>query len=373
LRKFLRNILLTANIALALTLILTYISVNISPARWWIFAFIALNYPLILLLNLMFVVCWSILKKWYLLISLICIAIGWNTLQQYVQLNFKKPQPAPSEKTLSVLTYNVRLFNYYQWNYDTSAWQKIAEYVHSKDPDVVCFQEFITVPGTHHDLNALKKKLAPLSYSHVFYTDHVGERLNFGMAIFSKYPIVYKENIEFKNSLNGSMCSDIVVDKDTFRIYNCHLQSIGLRNDYSSLLDSLIFNYSEKQLNELKDISLRMRRAYIQRAKQVDKLAAHIKTSPYPVVVCGDFNDIPTSYTYHKLSKGLRDAFIESGSGIGNTFRVILPYVRIDYVLYSSSFEAKSYGTQKMRWSDHYPVTTRFTIIEKADSSDRSM
>jgi len=273
------------------------------------------------------------------------------------------------ENTISILTYNVRLFDYYQWSKDTASWQKILNFVRDENPDVVCFQEFITLPGTRHDLKSLKDALAPFPYSHVYYTDRVPRKINFGMATFSKYPIVHKEMIDFEESLNGSVVSDIVINMDTIRIYNCHLQSIRLRKDYNDLIDSLIFNYSEKQLDELKYISVRMKEAYIQRAEQVEIMASHIKSSPYPVVVCGDFNDTPFSYAYHKLSRNLKDAFIESGSGIGSTFRGSLPYARIDYILYGSSFKANHYHSRKIQWSDHYPVSAYLTLREKADST----
>jgi vancomycin resistance protein VanJ len=370
LRTFVRKILLIANAILAALLIITYLSVYISPASSWIFAFIALAYPFVLVLNLLFMLLWIAFRKWYFILSLLCILLGWSSLKRFFQIQFKHPDPVIMENTVSLLTYNVRLFNYYQWNKDTTAWQTIIDYIHTADPDIVCFQEFITLPGTHHDLANIKKKLAPLSYSHVYYTDRVPGKINFGMATFSKYPIVKKKMIAFEASLNGSICSDIVIRDDTIRVFNCHLQSIKLRNDYNDLLDSLIFNYSEKQLNNLRDISVRMRQAYVQRAEQVDILVKYINASPFPVIVCGDFNDTPVSYAYNRLARKLKDAFIESGSGIGNTIRGNFPYVRIDYVLYSPSFRSYYYHTEKVNWSDHFPVMSYFTIAEKADSSD---
>jgi len=369
LRRVVRNILFVINTALALLLIIIYLSVFVSPATAWIFAFVALSYPFVLVLNILFIIFWVIYRKWYFLISLFCVLLGWNSMKRFFQVHVKHPEPVVLEKTIDLLTYNVRLFNYYQWNKDTSAWQKIVDFVHTEDADIVCFQEFITLPGTHHDLESLKRELSPLVYSHVYYSDNVPRKINFGMATFSRYPIIHKERIDFEESLNGSVCSDLVIGTDTIRVYNCHLQSIRLRKDYNDLLDSLIFNYSEKQLDELKEISVRMRQAYIQRAEQVDILVRHIRSSPYPVIVCGDFNDTPVSYTYHRLSGKMKDAFIEAGSGIGNTFRGNLPYVRIDYVLYSPPFRAHQYRTQKEPWSDHYPVTTRFTLHETADST----
>lgn len=367
-RRIARKILLIVNAITAVILIISYLAVYISPATSWIFAFIALSYPFLLIFNILFIIFWVAFRKWYFIVSLVCILLGWNSLKRFFQVQFKHPDQVIIENTIGLLTYNVRLFNYYQWNKDTAAWQKIVDFIHSRDPDIVCLQEFITLPGTDHDLKNLKIRLAPLTYSHVYYTDRVPKKINFGMATFSKYPILRKEMIEFEETLNGSICSDILIGNDTVRIYNCHLQSIRLRNDYNDLLDSLIFNYSEKQLDELKEISVRMRQAFIQRAEQVDLLVKHIQSSPYPVIVCGDFNDTPVSYTYNKLARNLDDAFIESGSGIGNTFRGNFPYVRIDYVLYSPPFKSLHYHSEKVNWSDHYPVITNFTIAETVDS-----
>jgi endonuclease/exonuclease/phosphatase family metal-dependent hydrolase len=299
------------NAVLALMLILTFLSVNVSPATSWVFGFISLAYPVLLFLNLLFILFWALFRKWFFVISLLCIILGWNSLKSMFQVHLKGHKTVLTENSISVLTYNVRLFNYYQWNKDTAAWQRIMDFIHTENPDIVCFQEFITLPGTRHDLETLKGKMQPLSYSHVNYTDRVPGKINFGMATFSKYPIVRKVMVDFKGSLNGSIISDIVINHDTIRIINCHLQSIRLRKDYNALLDSLIFNYSDKQLSELKDMSLRMRHAYIQRAEQVDIMAEYIRSSPYPMIVCGDFNDTPVSYTYHKLSDGLKDAFID--------------------------------------------------------------
>jgi endonuclease/exonuclease/phosphatase family metal-dependent hydrolase len=273
--------------------------------------------------------------------------------------------------SISLLSYNVRLFNYYNWNKDTSAWQRIIDFIHAENPDIVCFQEFITLPGTNHDLESLKRKMAPLSYSHVYYSDQVPGKLNFGMATFSRYPIVHKKMIDFEESLNGSISSDIVVGNDTIRIYNCHLQSIRLRKDYNDLADSILFNYSEKQLDELKDISQRMRHAYIKRAEQANRMKHDIASSPYPVIICGDFNDTPVSYTYKTMAEGLNDVFVKSGSGIGSTFRGNFPYVRIDYVLYDPEFRSQYFKIRKVKLSDHYPVKAGLVISEKADSSDQ--
>lgn len=366
-KKFITKILLIANVLAALSLIAAYLSVYISPASFWISAFIGMGYPFILIINVLFVILWLVFRKWYILISILTIAAGWNIFREYFQFQLKTKETVIQETRIRLLTYNVRLFNYYQWDKDTATWTKIINYIHEENPDIVCFQEFITLPNTKHNLDNLKRKMAPLSYSHVNYTDQVPGKINFGMATFSRFPMVHKKMIEFKNSLNGSIATDMVVGRDTIRIYNCHLQSIRLKNDYNDVLDSLIFNYSEKQLNNLKDLSSKMKQAFIKRAAQVDILSGEIRSSPYPVIVCGDFNDTPVSYTYHKIGYKLEDAFIEAGTGTGNTFRGNLPYVRIDYVFYNGPLHAHRYRTKTIDWSDHYPVTVDFTIHEKED------
>jgi len=367
LRTFFKKILLIVNVFIAGLLLISYFSAFVSPATAWLFAFLALAYPFLLFLNIFFVLWWIGFRKWYFLISLFCVLLGWHGLKSTFQINFKNPSEQEEQTSIRLLTYNVRLFNYYQWTKDTMAWQRIVDYVRDMNPDVVCFQEFITLPHTKHDLRNLKKNMEKLSYSHVYYTDQIPDRINFGVATFSKYPIVNKKMIDFRESLNGSISSDIIIHDDTIRIINCHLQSLRLRKDYNYLLDSLIFNYSDKQLDELKDISVRMRQAYILRADQVNILSREILSSPHPVIVCGDFNDTPVSYAYRTLSKGMKDAFIESGSGAGTTFRGNFPYVRIDYVLYSTGFTSLYYNTEKVDWSDHYPVVTRFMLTGKAD------
>jgi endonuclease/exonuclease/phosphatase family metal-dependent hydrolase len=372
LKKFISNIFLIVNVLLALLLVVTYLSVYISPDTSWVFAFIGMGYPYILIMNVLFVLFWIGFRKWFFIISLVCILLGWNVFRKYFQFQLKKPEKIEAVHTIRLLTYNVRLFNYYQWQKDTATWQKIIHYIKVENPDIICFQEFITIPNNNHDLNNLKKKLAPLSYSHVNYTNRVPGKINFGMATFSRYPMVHKERIDFENSLNGSICTDLVVRYDTVRVYNCHLQSIRLRRDYNDLVDSLIFNYSEKQFDELREFSGRLRQAFIQRAEQVNILERHIRSSPYPVIVCGDFNDTPVSYAYQKLSRRLTDAFIESGSGTGNTYRGNLPFVRIDYVLYNAPLHALKYHSEKVDFSDHYPLVVDFMIRERADSTDHN-
>jgi len=319
-------------------------------------------FPAFFIINILLAVFWIFFRKWYFIISLVCVIIGWGSFRKYSQIRPGKIIENIPEESFKLLTYNVRLFNYYQWNEDTETRQKIIDYILAEKPDIICFQEFIDLPGTQADIDNLRKTLSSLSYTHIHYTNTIPGKLNFGMATFSRYPIYNKGAVSFKGTLNGSIYSDIIYDKDTIRIYNCHLQSVQLKKDYSNLLDSLLFNYTNQQLADLKDISTQMRNAFILRAEQVDILAAHISNSPYPVILCGDFNDTPVSYSYNKLSKGMQDSFVESGSGAGQTYRGFFPYMRIDYILYNKAFKSYNYKINKVDWSDHFPVSSEFTV-----------
>lgn len=368
-RSLIRNILLIINLALVIFLLMSYLAAFVSPETIWVFAFFGLAYPYILLANIFFIVFWIFFRKWYFLLSLVFVLAGWGSLKKLFQL---KPEKDPVEITgdpFRIISYNVRLFNYYSWEKDTELRPKMMDYLNGESPSVVCFQEFLTLPGGAITLAGIKEELKDLPYSHVNYTHRIPGRMNFGLATFSKFPIVHKGNIEYDNSLNGILYSDLAIGKDTVRVYNCHLQSVKLKQDYNKVLDNLIFNYDQKHLKDVKAISVRLRDAYIQRAYQADLLSRHIKTSPFPVIVCGDFNDTPFSYCYYRLSRGLKDAFIASGSGMGNTYRQTTAPIRIDYILYSPSLKSSHFFIKKTKWSDHYPVGCDFTFLQKEDDS----
>lgn len=368
-RKLIRNIFLIINLILIIFLVASYLSPYISPETAWIFAFIGLAYPYILLVNIGFVIFWILFRKWYFFFSLVVILAGWGSMKRLVQFRHKKHAVEVRQDTFRILSYNVRLFNYYQWEADTGVRRKIMEYIHNENPSIVCFQEFLTLPGGDISLERIKKEMKDLPYSHVHYTHRIPGKTNFGLATFSQYPIINKGFIEYENSLNGIIYSDLVIQHDTVRIYNCHLQSVKLRQDYAKVIDSLIFNYDQRHLNEMKSISVKLRDAYIKRANQAEILSDHIQGSPYPVIVCGDFNDTPFSYSYRKVKRNLHDAFVKSGSGIGTTYRQNVAPVRIDYILYSPVLSSTGFINKKTDWSDHYPVLCDFTFAQKADSS----
>ena len=145
---------------------------------------------------------------------------------------------------------------------------------------------------------------------------------------------------------------------DTVRIYNMHLQSIAFApNDYKYIED-LQSDVENEDIERSKNILRRLKLAFIKRAKQSELISASISSCHFPIIVCGDFNDTPASYTYHTISQNLNDAFVESGNGLGRSYVGKFPSFRIDYILHSDKFKAHNFKTIREELSDHFPVVT---------------
>jgi endonuclease/exonuclease/phosphatase family metal-dependent hydrolase len=356
LKRFTKNILFQLNFLAACALLLSYAANHTTPAGIWPIAFFGLAYPYLLAINVFFIVFWTWRKKKIILVSIVVVLLGFSNVGRYIQIRNPKAIAQTDSSCLKVLSYNVRVFNAYHWNGKDIGRDSIISYVNSEEADIVCFQEFVTLNNVYKESETYTKQLFKENpFNHIRYTISTNSNTRkFGVATFSKHPIVRKGKIQFENSYNTCIYSDILFNNDTIRIYNVHLQSISLRKNYS-VMDSLIFMNS-KRLGEVREISSRLKHAFIQRARQVDAVSNHIEKSPYPVVVCGDFNDTPVSYSYHKILGDKKDSFREAGSGIGKTYRGNLPSYRIDYVFHSEDFKVVGYKTPKVKLSDHFPV-----------------
>lgn len=329
-----------------------------------------LAYPYILLLNLAFMIFWIIMKKREFIMSFLAILLGWNTLTRYISLHpggiFRRTyfenlsrEERHADRQLKVMSFNVGAFDIYRWAEDSSTRQGILDLFHREDPDILCLQEFYNTGWGPLRSEMIIRELERTPYYHLDYTS-THRQTRYDLAIFSRYPMVAKGSIEMNGSCNYA---DVRIDEDTVRIYNMHLQSIRLNSQRYRILDSPKFRYDDQQMDEILDISYRLKDAFVKRAGQADIISRHIEQSPYPVIVCGDFNDTPVSYTYHRLSKGLQDAFAESGWGMGRTYNGKFPSFRIDYILAGKEFEALHFRRKKARLSDHFPITAYLRIL----------
>ncbi|MCX6230498.1 MAG: endonuclease/exonuclease/phosphatase family protein [Bacteroidetes bacterium] len=360
------KIVFFVNILFAAALAVSYSAVYISPEKYWLIAFFGLAYPFLFFINACFVVFWMVLFKKTLLLSLIVILIGYQYINNSIQLSSRHLKKEDS--ALKVLTYNVRLFNVFKHNLDDKKRyadrDRFFTFIKDEAPDIMCFQEFFFDKSHLFKTTDTISKFQQARYFHEAYSSDNEKEQYSGAATFSKYPIINRGKVEFeKKSDNLCIFSDIVKGKDTIRIYNVHLESIRLSKEDEMFYEDIAKTKEQENLSfGSRKILSKLKHSFIKRASQARNLAEHIKSSPYPVILCGDFNDTPVSYAYHTVSAKLLDAFIESGKGIGNSYNGKFPSFRIDYILHSADFTAYDFEVKKADYSDHFPVMARILM-----------
>jgi endonuclease/exonuclease/phosphatase family metal-dependent hydrolase len=342
------------SLIIATVSVLAYLSPNISPASLWITGFLSLAIPVILLMNII-LLCFFLVKFHSLSLLHLCILVlGYPYLISSFSYN-PKNSVEEGQKRISVLNYNVRVFNTYAYlqNKNTPG-KSMINWLADAEADIKCLQEFYN-DNTSDVFNTVDK-LSGKTHQQVIvkaaFVNRIGAQ--FGLAIFSRYPIVDSGDVNLDDVPHQhAIFADIDVGEDTIRVYNIHLQSMSI--DESKIGDFEQENY----LN----IAKKLKFGFIERAKQVDNLVKHINGSPHPVIVCGDFNDLPYSYTYLTLKEHLSNAFEEAGNGFGFSYNGRLFFLRIDNQFYSDQLKPVLYHTHReVPYSDHFPIKTEYTL-----------
>ncbi len=347
------------------SLVLAYLCPFIHPKTFWPLPFFGLAYPIIFLFALLFLIIWTIAKSKWALVVLFVILVGGKLHFRMVSFG-SDPEILPSnELSLHVMSYNVRLFDLYQWTMSEKYENRdaIFKYIQTENPDVICFQEFYhqDKPTNFSTRDELRKLLKIKDY-HERYSHKLKGRQNFGVAMLSKYPMIAKGDVVFKdenhNDDNYCIYADIVKNKDTFRIYNVHLQSIKFKKDDYAVFGE-VREHAEFKKSNVRLMLDKLRIAFPKRAEQALTIVEHIKTSPYPVIICGDFNDTPLSYTYNQFNQKMIDAFRNCASGIGATYSGRVPAGRIDYIFHSQNLQSAQFKIQEEIHSDHRAISCR--------------
>ncbi len=346
LRKFVRYLIFIVNILVAFALLTCYLAPRIDPRLFWPGSVMGLAYPALMILNGGFVVFWLFFRWRYSLVSLGLILAGIPVHTTFYQ--HPTQQAAPNSSSIKVLTYNV--YHFYSYLEGRKKDASVLNFISEQKAQIICLQE--TKLQRKGELNPLKMK--PL-FPGIVHCQLAHQNPWGGPVTFSAFPIVYMGEMRFNDTQNLVIYSDIDTGKDTIRVYNCHLQSFGINDDEKTILDSISFQ--DHQLDEIRQVFRKLKKGYLRRAEQIDSLMKHIGECPYPVIVCGDFNDTPISYAYRQISKRLVDSFVESGSGISRTYKEKLPPVRIDYIFHSPHFRSSGYERHTVPYSDHYPVS----------------
>ncbi|MGN6510320.1 MAG: endonuclease/exonuclease/phosphatase family protein, partial [Chitinophaga sp.] len=347
LRLFTKGFFLTVNIVVVLFFFLACLVPFISPVRFWPISFITLGFPFLLGALLLFMIFWLIFQPKYALIPLIALLVGWKSVSAFISLRWpsKWETTHKPEGTFNVMSYNVALFGLYARKDSKPIREGIFDLIQQHKPDVLCLQDFYTSEKSG-DFNNREDISSLLDMPHRFFSSDFNRNgsQHWGSIIFSRYPILQSDKVKLSPGPLGEslIFADVLREKDTIRIVNMHLESYRFNaQDYRSI--EKVRNREDTGLVAAKGIINKMRDAYIRRSRQANIVADFIKTSPHPVIVCGDFNDTPASYTYFTVKGNLQDAFLKKGSGIGRTFSGISPTLRIDYIFAAKTFKINGF------------------------------
>ncbi|MBK7870899.1 MAG: endonuclease/exonuclease/phosphatase family protein [Saprospiraceae bacterium] len=338
------------NVMLIFATFLAYLAPQVSPVRFWPLAFFGLMYPLLLLLNIAFVIFWGLQKKYYLLLSLSCIIFGWGHFRSIVGLSANSKS---SPQGISIVSFNAHGSEKFRAELEFAPPEALSDIFGDTPPQILCFQEF---PVRRAPQEAYFNYLQQKGYIHHSWKSKQE------LTLFSIFPILQTKLKQFNRS-NGYMYADLNIHGRVFRVFNVHLQS----NAVSSLASKVATDgdlQEEETWREVRGMMGRFKRAVQKRALQAEEVAAVIAESPYPVIVCGDFNDIPQSYAYHTIAKGLQDSFQRRGAGLGFTYVGDIPGLRIDYLLSSPDFEFLRFQKRRTSFSDHVAVAVELMLPE---------
>ncbi len=346
-RKWHIGLIARFNAFFALLLLISYLAYYIPPDPVWPLGLFGLAYPIFLTINTGFLIFWIILKKKYLFVSLISILLGWNHVGNHFRLFPAKEKE--SARQISVMTYNVRLSRI------TETGRKPAEFsswLRQHQSDITCFQEsYYPAKGQAKSLSGIAPRQRLSAYHR-----------KAGLAILSTLPSFNKGEIDTRGRV-FSVYADFISGDDTLRVYNTQLASNYL-DDEKLIFDAGTEMQQQELQRQASNLVRKLINGYQRRVREVKALKRHINQSPYPVILCGDLNNTPLSYTYHHL-RGSRfsDSFHNQQSiGMGNTYNGKMPPIRIDYVLHDKEYKTLRYERIKVDFSDHYPVKVSLSL-----------
>jgi endonuclease/exonuclease/phosphatase family metal-dependent hydrolase len=361
LKTFFKILFICLNILVAAAFLLALLATNISPEDSWVIAACGLLFPILVVVNFVFVLGWLLAKSYWILPSAILMIVAIPTLIHAVQFDFSDPE---KKEGIKIMSFNSRGLDFYEYIAKQGVVRdSIFQMLDREQPDIVCFQEFFSRESKKWNiispLLSGKTKYCYLNEMGDFYND-----TKWGLFTVSAYPIVNKKSFYFDPAYPFATYCDIKIKSDTVRVFNVHLRSFRFSFKERAVLGDILENNEIPSSEDSKGILKRFEIAYEAKAKEIDTISKVIKSSPYRVIVCGDLNDPPSSYAYHEFTEKLEDAFVESGSGFGKTYAGKLPLLRIDYILHDEKISSFNYKTLDHNLSDHYPISCELELVK---------
>jgi len=353
------------NIIIILALIISFTAQWISPTLFWPIAFFGLSLPLLSIFNFLFIIYWLFRRRKFLIYPLVIFLIGLPMLGRFFNFG-SNTEIVDMSSPFKILTYNVHVFDQYNSKYGkTYARDGILKYLENEDADIYCFQEFYN-RADKNNMDNIKLFKEKLGTPYAYFAKYSPKSKYLYNVILSKKPIEAKGNIgntEDAGVMSG-IYADIKVNSSILRVYSVHLESFQISSEKDVI--NMNFNIQSTEGQEkIKESSLRMTNkfkiAFETRSKQITNLKNHIASSDVPVIVAGDFNDTPSSYSYGQLTQDLDDSFMDNGKGFGRTYIGPYPSFRIDYILHDPRIVNYKYSTGTIKFSDHYPISAVFS------------
>lgn len=325
----------------ALALLMSYLLPLIPPKSFPLLSVLSLGVPVLIILNFIFLVYWILRLKRQFLLSLIILLAGYKYVNRFIELGGEDEATSPAD--FSIMSYNVRMFNEYKWSDRKDIPKQITAFVKEKNPDILCVQEHF-VGAT--DLS----RMYPFEYIEL-----KEKNSEFGSAIFSKFPIINKQSLNFpQDGNNNAIYVDVVINKkDTVRIFNVHFQSLNIKPGIDDL-----------QKEDSKKLLGRIGYGFSLQQDQAEMLLPVVQKTPYRKMIAGDFNNTAFSYIYNllKTEADLNDAFMQKGGGFGKSFNLNYFPLRIDFMLLGDGLKATEFHRFKIDYSDHFPILSKISL-----------
>ena len=362
-RRFTKGFFIVANVIAALLFLLGSYGYLLSPKYFWPIGFLTLTAFYFFLVLVAFIFFWLFIKPVRALISVVALLLAYKPVSNIVPLRFSHSfTKEKKDSALRVMSWNVAQFNVMEDKQHPDVKSRMFDIINQYQPDIACFQEMVAEDSTVKDHGHIDEFLERLKFQHYFYSYNSKEDFwgyaHFGIIIFSKYPIINKQTVSFYPNDYNSIFQyvDIVKGPDTFRVINIHLQSLRFSKANLKYIDKPSVEDENAAIKESKNIISKFKKGFLRRQIQADRIRAEIDKSPYPVIVTGDFNDVPNSYAYHTIGGTMKNAFAEKGTGLGRTFSGISPVLRIDNIFVAETMQVQQFLLIKKKLSDHFPI-----------------
>lgn len=359
-RKVTKSAVVTTNFMIGLLFLGGAFVRLFNPDHYWYLSLLAILLPLLIFLLLAFIIFWILFRSRWSLLSIGFLLIGWNAVINILPPRLPyKFHVGKKEGEIRVMSWNVEQFNIQNYKRFPERKALMLDLINKYDPDIACLQEVVAGENPKA-INYLPDLIKQLHFKDYFFAYKLGDDFDryhhFGTMILSKYPIVRKQLVvNNPDSYNSSFqFIDVLIGKDTIRIFNVHLQSLKFSKENRNYLDNGRIGTSAT--HESESVIRRIKLGVQKRALQAAYLKDEMNHTPYSKILCGDFNDVPVSYAYELLGKNMQNAFVKKGFGLSRTFSEISPTLRIDNIFADSSFQIDQYTRVKKLLSDHYPI-----------------